>query len=205
MRVYQPEGQPPPGFVPVVTTLEDAYLVLIKTGFLNGLDTGWVPREAHGHRSERRSCSATGPGRPRWPMTGALTASLRRFSTVFLENFTYQSRRPLFIIWAVILGLTAWGMSSGAMQIRSGDATMGGTKAHVTSEFAVAMQFSVVTLLFSGFFVAVAAGMAVIQDDQWRIGDLLHSTSLRPGEYIWAKFAAVLAACATILLFNWRR
>ena len=36
VRVYQPEGSPPPGFVPVVATLEDAYLVLIKTAGLAG-------------------------------------------------------------------------------------------------------------------------------------------------------------------------
>jgi ABC-2 type transport system ATP-binding protein len=36
VRVYQPEGRPPPGFVPVPATLEDAYLVLIKTGGLPG-------------------------------------------------------------------------------------------------------------------------------------------------------------------------
>ncbi len=37
-RVFQPEGKPPDGFVPVVASLEDAYLVLIKTGRLSGLD-----------------------------------------------------------------------------------------------------------------------------------------------------------------------
>src|SRR5262249_57796823 len=42
VRVYQPEGSPPPGFAPVAPTLEDAYLVIIKTGglvpaFLRGL------------------------------------------------------------------------------------------------------------------------------------------------------------------------
>ena len=73
---------------------------------------------------------------------------------------------------------------------------MGGTKAYVTSEFAVAMQLAIVTTLFYGFFVAVAAGMTVIQDDQWRLGELLHATPLRPGEYIWGKFTAVLAGCA---------
>ena len=38
VRVYQPEGEPPAGFTPVPATLEDAYLVAIKTGRLNGLD-----------------------------------------------------------------------------------------------------------------------------------------------------------------------
>jgi ABC-type multidrug transport system ATPase subunit len=45
VRVYQPTGQPPAGFVPVATTLEDAYLVLIKTGYLNGLDKGRHPQK----------------------------------------------------------------------------------------------------------------------------------------------------------------
>ena len=38
VRVYQPEGSPPDQFEPVTPSLEDAYLVLIKTGRLNGLD-----------------------------------------------------------------------------------------------------------------------------------------------------------------------
>jgi ABC-2 type transport system ATP-binding protein len=38
VRVYQPGGEPPDGFTPVPATLEDAYLVAIKAGRLNGLD-----------------------------------------------------------------------------------------------------------------------------------------------------------------------
>src|SRR5262249_19408651 len=30
VRVYEPDGAPPPGFVPVAPTLEDAYLVLMR-------------------------------------------------------------------------------------------------------------------------------------------------------------------------------
>jgi ABC-2 type transport system permease protein len=135
-------------------------------------------------------------------MSGTVGSSIRRFRTVFTGDLAYHVRRPLFIVWALILGLAAWGMSSGALRIQSGDATVGGTKAFVTSEFAVAMQFAVVTILFSGFFVAVAAGMTVIQDDQWRLGELIHATPLKPGEYIWAKFTAVLAGCALILMLQ---
>jgi ABC-type multidrug transport system ATPase subunit len=36
VRVYQPQGSPPPGFLPVAATLEDAYLVLIKTSGVPG-------------------------------------------------------------------------------------------------------------------------------------------------------------------------
>src|SRR5271163_1529048 len=42
VRVYQPEGRPPEGFVGVAPTLEDAYLVAIKTGRLGGLEQGTV-------------------------------------------------------------------------------------------------------------------------------------------------------------------
>jgi ABC-2 type transport system permease protein len=88
------------------------------------------------------------------------------------------------------------------MRIQSGDATVGGTKALVTSEFAIAMQLAVVTTLFYGFFVSVAAGMTVIQDDEWRLGELIHATPLEPGEYIWAKFTAVLAGCVLIVVLH---
>jgi ABC-2 type transport system ATP-binding protein len=43
VRVYQPEGDPPDGFVEVVPTLEDAYLVAIKTGRLDGPEEGAAP------------------------------------------------------------------------------------------------------------------------------------------------------------------
>jgi hypothetical protein len=111
----------------------------------------------------------------------------------------YQLSRPLFVIWVLILVLSAWGMSSGTMRIQSGDATVGGTKAHITSEFAVAMQLAVLTTLLHAFFVCVAAGMAIIQDEEWRVGDLLHATPLRSGEYVWSKFAAVLVDCLAAL------
>ena len=43
VRVYQPSGQPPQGFVGVTPTLEDAYLVATKTGSLGGLEEGAAP------------------------------------------------------------------------------------------------------------------------------------------------------------------
>jgi ABC-type multidrug transport system ATPase subunit len=46
VRVYQPEGGSPDGFTPVPPTLEDAYLVAIKTGRLNGLDVSIAPWSA---------------------------------------------------------------------------------------------------------------------------------------------------------------
>lgn len=125
--------------------------------------------------------------------------AISRFWTVFLGDLKYHARRPLFLAWALVLVFTAYGLSSGSVRISSGDAAVGGTKAHITSEFAVAMQLGIFTTFFYAFFISVAAGMTIIQDDEWRLGELLHATPLRTREYIWAKFAAVLVGCVVIL------
>jgi ABC-2 type transport system ATP-binding protein len=44
VRLYQPDGCPPQGFSTVAPTLEDAYLVTIKTGDLRGLSDSPIPR-----------------------------------------------------------------------------------------------------------------------------------------------------------------
>jgi ABC-type multidrug transport system ATPase subunit len=36
LRIYEPDGEPPPGFQPVSPTLEDAYLVMMRAGGLPG-------------------------------------------------------------------------------------------------------------------------------------------------------------------------
>ena len=48
-----------------------------------------------------------------------------------------------------------------AKRPEGGDASVGGTKAWITSQFAVAMLLAVVAFLFYSFFIAVAAGMQV--------------------------------------------
>jgi ABC-2 type transport system permease protein len=132
-------------------------------------------------------------------MSWKLLAGPRRCWTIFSGDLAYQLRRPLFIVWALMLVLVALGFSGGKVRISSGDATVGGTKSFITSEFALGFQLSVLTILCYGFFVAVAAGMSIIQDEEWRLGELLHATPLRPGEYVWGKLASVLVASAFAL------
>src|SRR4029078_8241389 len=48
----------------------------------------------------------------------------------------------------------------------------------------------------------IVAGMTIIQDEEWRLGDLLHSTPLRPGEYVWVKFAAVMVCTLAVLAIH---
>src|SRR4051812_14435351 len=100
-------------------------------------------------------------------------------------DLKYSARRLIFWVWAALLALLAWGLSEGSVRIQSGDSQVGGMKSHITSEFAVAQLLAVLTPLIYGFFVAVVAGMAVISDEEARVGEVLHATPLRPGEYIW--------------------
>ena len=85
--------------------------------------------------------------------------SAARWYRVFRLDFLYSFRRPLFWILILVLGFTSYGLSSGTLQIATGDSRVGGTKAWVTSEFAVGEMMIIVVFLWYGFFLAVAAGM----------------------------------------------
>ncbi len=128
--------------------------------------------------------------------------SPRRFLAVFARDLAHNARRSLFWVWVLLLVFLAWTFSTGAAKIMSGDSSVGGTKAHITSEFGIAFQLSIVTAITYGFFVAVAAGMAVIHDDECQVSELLHATPLRPGEYIWGKFSAVAASALIVLAIH---
>jgi ABC-2 type transport system permease protein len=128
--------------------------------------------------------------------------SVSRWYRVFRLDFLYCCRRPLFWILILLIGFTSWGLSSGSMQIATGDSRVGGTKAWITSEFAVSQMLIIVVFLWYGFFIAVAAGMPIIRDDELKTADLLHSSSLRIGEYVWAKFGSVLGAFLAVLVLH---
>ena len=128
--------------------------------------------------------------------------SLRRVFLVFKTELALHVKRPLTWILVVIMALTIWGLSTGNVRIDSGDASVGGTKAWITSEFAIAYTLSVTVFLFYTFFVAITAGMSVIQDDERKIGELLHATPLTPEEYVWGKLLAVLVTFTGVLILQ---
>lgn len=123
----------------------------------------------------------------------------RRLRLVFRQDLRANSGRLLIWILVLVLALTAWGLSSGNMRISSGNSAVGGTKAWVTSEFANAKMIPMVVFLFYSFFLAIAAGMAVMQDEEMRVGEILHATPLKPSEYLWGKFLAILVAFLGVL------
>lgn len=128
--------------------------------------------------------------------------SLARTSTVFAEELARTFKRPLFWFLILLVFLLTWGMSTGHLHIATGSDTVGGTKAWITSEFAFARTLMVMMALLYGFFGAIAAGMAVLSDDEARISDMLLSTPLKPAEYVWGKFLALLTGFTAALAIH---
>jgi len=122
-----------------------------------------------------------------------------RLLQVGRHELAFTVRRPMLWVLIAVLGLMVWGMSAGNVTISSGDSQVGGTEAHITSQFSQAFTLSVTILILYGFFLAVAAGMAVIHDEEHKLGEILHSTLLTPAEYIWGKFLAVMTAFAGVM------
>ncbi|HEX3556165.1 MAG TPA: M1 family aminopeptidase [Thermoanaerobaculia bacterium] len=128
-----------------------------------------------------------------------MSSSLARARTIFGLELAHTFKRPLFWFLVGILVLTTWLFSTGSLTISSGDASVGGTKAWITSEFNFAFLLITLIAILYSFFGSIASGMAVISDDEARVGEILHSTSLRPGEYVWGKFLAIVAGFVAAL------
>jgi ABC-2 type transport system permease protein len=127
-------------------------------------------------------------------------SSLSRARSVYGLELAFTLKRPLFWFLLFITLLLSWGMSTGNVQIASGDASVGGQRAWITSEFSVAFILSIMVCTMHAFFLSIAAGTVVVRDDDSRTGEILHSTQLKPGEYIWGKFLAVLTGFLLALL-----
>ncbi len=130
--------------------------------------------------------------------------SLRRLGVVARDELRYTVRRPMVWILLVLLVLITWGLSSGNVQIiiASGDATVGGKKAWLTSEFALSQILAITSFLFYLFFASAAAGLTVIRDAEAGVLEILQATPLRPSEYVWGKFLGVLGGFLAVLALH---
>jgi len=125
-----------------------------------------------------------------------------RFIEVYRLELRRNATRPLTWVLLVLLGFLAKELSGGNASIGSGNSAVGGVKAWITSEFALSQLLAILTTVCYGFFVSVAAGLAVAGDDDHKVGELLHATPLRPSEYVWGKFLGVLTAFFGVLALH---
>jgi ABC-2 type transport system permease protein len=125
-----------------------------------------------------------------------------RWYEVFRLEFVHIVKRPIFWVQLLILGFFAFALANGNAQISSGDARVGGTKAWITSEFAVTQLLILLLTSLYVFFISVVAGMSLIKDDEVKVGEMLRATRLTPAEYVWGKFAAIVAAFSVLLFVH---
>jgi ABC-type transport system involved in multi-copper enzyme maturation permease subunit len=119
--------------------------------------------------------------------------SLARTRIIFAQELAHTVKRPLFWFLIALLFLATWGLSTGSMQISSGDASVGGRRAWITSEYSVTFALIMLVAILYSFFGSIASGTAIVSDDEAKVSELLLSTPLRPAEYVWGKFLAIFA------------
>jgi ABC-2 type transport system permease protein len=128
--------------------------------------------------------------------------SWHRLKIVFTTDFLTNLKRPLFWIWYLLLAWNAYLISTSSWIIRSVDTSVGTEKSFVNSEFQLAFVLAVMCSMMLWLFVAILSGSPILRDSQYRIGEIIHTTPLRPSEYVWGKYLAALATCLiAILLF----
>ncbi len=125
--------------------------------------------------------------------------SPQRLWTICRLELVTTFKRPLFWIWIFLVLLLAMIVSAGVMKIHSGEDMAGGLQANITSQFANAWEIALLGAMLYPLFVAALAGMGVLRDGELRMEGLLHSTPLRPVEYVWGSFLAAMIISLVVL------
>ncbi len=94
----------------------------------------------------------------------------------------------------VVLLVAATSTLNPVAMIPGGAAADAPVRAVANSAYALAPTFALSGFFVYPFFVALMAGLSVLRDEEANVAELLHSTPLTMAEYIWGKFAGVMAA-----------
>lgn len=125
--------------------------------------------------------------------------SIRRLWLVTQLDLQESLRRPFFWFWVLFMGWNAWLVSRGTWLIQSNSTSLGGNLSYVNSEFQIAYVAAIMGFFILSFFVAIAAGTPLIRDAENKVGEVLHSTPLSPGEYVWGKFLGAFGTTLAVL------
>ncbi|MEM9291204.1 MAG: ABC transporter permease subunit [Acidobacteriota bacterium] len=126
-------------------------------------------------------------------------SSRQRILAVARQELATRRMRPMLWIVVALFALISYGLSTGSVRVASGDASVGGTQAYITSEFATTFVLTLTGFLTYLFFVSIAAGMLLREDRELKVSEILHSTPLRPQEYVWGKALGLIAAFLVVM------
>jgi len=123
-------------------------------------------------------------------MTGAGGIS-RALSIAWVDTRTAW-RRPIYIIFTVLLGLLVFGFVVGNVRVQAGDVTAGGKQAWINSMFNAAFIDAALLGLLLPFFAAITAGMPLIADADRRVDRMLLATPLSARMYVLGRWLGTL-------------
>ena len=113
----------------------------------------------------------------------------------FKFDLGYQLKQPLLWVFAAILALMAFGVTT------SDSVQMGGAIGNVNrnAPTVVAQLLGMFTLL-SMFLITVFIAGAVLRDSEVGMADMLFATPMRKWDYLFGRFAAGFVACLVIFV-----
>ena len=120
-----------------------------------------------------------------------------RLGMVARQELRQNLYRPM--MWLLVGLLVFLGLAFAFLYAKMSGASAGGQTRWITSEFAVAYTLALVMACCT-FFVAIVAGLTIIRDEEHQVGQVLHGTPLTPQEYVWGKFAGVIASFLAVLV-----
>ena len=111
----------------------------------------------------------------------------------FKFDLGYQLKQPLLWVFAVVLGLMAFGATT------SDSIQVGGAIGNVNRNApTVVAQMLALFSLMSMFLVTVFIAGAVLRDSEFGMADMLFATPMRKLDYLFGRFAAGFVACLVI-------
>ncbi|MEM6784972.1 MAG: M1 family aminopeptidase [Bacteroidota bacterium] len=132
-----------------------------------------------------------------------MTSPINRALAVARLDLRAHLANPL--LWVMVALAVLATMSLNGTTALGGDADEigpDGLRPFVNSPYAIAWLFSLGGFLAYPFFAGLLGGLTVLRDDEARVGPLLFSTPLSPGEYLVGKLTGVVAALGVALLVH---
>ncbi len=129
------------------------------------------------------------------------TARQGRLWTIASREYRVQVTGALFAALVLLL-IAATSTLNPVAMIPGGADIDAPVRVIANSVHALSPSFAMGGFFVYPLFASLMAGLSVLRDDEAGVTELLQSTPLTTGEYLWAKFGGVMGALATAMLLH---